>query len=94
MIHPEGRPFVLFPLLASGLSALIKRPKLACSFLGLSLANAFFFRNPKREPSLNLSLLSLLQMGRLFVVRLRKDLTGLMGLSIGLEYLCVSGMYI
>ncbi len=52
MIHPEGRPFVLFPLLASGLSALIKRPKLACSFLGLSLANAFFFRNPKREPLL------------------------------------------
>ncbi len=50
MIHPEGKPYVLAPLIAGAFFTLAKKPKLALGFLGLSLANGFFFRNPKREP--------------------------------------------
>lgn len=50
MIHKEGKPFVFFPLLASGLLYLLKKRKTSLGLLGLSVANAYFFRNPKREP--------------------------------------------
>lgn len=52
MIHPEGKPFILTPLLLSGVSYAFKKKKLSLGLLGLSLANAFFFRNPRREPLL------------------------------------------
>ncbi|MCS7199071.1 MAG: phosphatidylserine decarboxylase [Caldimicrobium sp.] len=50
MIHKEGKPFVLGPLLFSALSLLFKKKRLALGLLGLSLANVLFFRNPRREP--------------------------------------------
>ncbi len=50
MIHREGKPFIITPLIASGLSFLLGKSKLTLGFLGLSLFNAYFFRNPKREP--------------------------------------------
>lgn len=50
MIHPEGKPFILTPLVLSGLSYLFRKKHLALGFLACSLANAFFFRNPRREP--------------------------------------------
>ena len=50
MIHPEGKPFIAIPLLASGLTALFKKKKTSLFFLSGALAMAYFFRNPKREP--------------------------------------------
>lgn len=50
MIHKEGKPYIIAPLLASGLSFFLGKPKLSLSFLGFSLVSAYFFRNPKREP--------------------------------------------
>jgi len=49
-IHPEGRPYVLAPLLAGGFSFLLRKPKLSLFFLGCAFLNAYFFRDPKREP--------------------------------------------
>ncbi len=50
MIHPEGKPFIAIPLLASGLTALFKKKKTSLFFLSGALAMAYFFRNPRREP--------------------------------------------
>ncbi|MEZ0344624.1 MAG: phosphatidylserine decarboxylase [Caldimicrobium sp.] len=53
MIHPEGKPYITIPLLASGLAALFKKPKTSLFFLSGALALAYFFRNPRREPLLD-----------------------------------------
>lgn len=53
MIHPEGRPYIIVPLIASGISALLRKPKTSLFFLSGALAFAYFFRNPKREPLLD-----------------------------------------
>ena len=53
MIHPEGKPYILLPLISSGISALLKKPKASLFFLSSAVALAYFFRNPKREPLLN-----------------------------------------
>ncbi|MFN4196399.1 MAG: phosphatidylserine decarboxylase [Caldimicrobium sp.] len=53
MIHKEGRPYILSFLLASGIAYFLGRTKWCLGLLGLSLASAYFFRNPKREPLYN-----------------------------------------
>ncbi|WP_051172909.1 phosphatidylserine decarboxylase [Thermodesulfobacterium hveragerdense] len=53
MLHKEGFPWVFYPLLFAGTSLLFKKRKAALLGLGIGLANAFFFRNPKREPVLD-----------------------------------------
>lgn len=53
MIHQEGKPYVIIPLIASGLAALFKKSKASLFFLSGALAFAYFFRNPRREPLLD-----------------------------------------
>jgi phosphatidylserine decarboxylase len=53
MIHKEGIPWVLYPLFFSTTALIFKKKKLAAAGLTLSALNAYFFRNPKREPVLN-----------------------------------------
>jgi len=72
MIHPEGRPYVLGSLLASGLTFLLKRPKLSLFFLGGALANAFFFRNPRREPLLEPELVISPADGKIILLRVEE----------------------
>ncbi len=57
MIHPEGKPFILTPLILSGLSLIFRKKKLGLGLLGLSLAGAYFFRNPTREAVLDTDLI-------------------------------------
>jgi phosphatidylserine decarboxylase len=53
MIHKEGIPWILTPLFLSAGAFFSKKKKLAMLFLGAGALNAYFFRNPKREPVLN-----------------------------------------
>lgn len=53
MIHPEGRPYILFPLLAGGICGLFKKRRASLFFLTTALGMAYFFRNPRREPLLD-----------------------------------------
>ncbi len=53
MIHREGYPWVLYPLLFSAGFACLKRKKTALLGLAIGSLNAYFFRDPSREPVLN-----------------------------------------
>lgn len=57
MIHPEGKPFIIPPLILSGLTLLLRKKKLSLGLLGLSLASAYFFRNPPRDAVLDTDLI-------------------------------------
>ena len=53
MIHKEGIPWILCPFLFSATALVFKKKKLALAGITLSALNAYFFRDPKREPALN-----------------------------------------
>ena len=53
MIHREGFPWIIYPLIFSATAFIFKKKKLALAGLTLSSLNAYFFRNPKRESALN-----------------------------------------
>ncbi len=53
MIHKKGIPWILSPLCFSAGMYFIKKRKLAFSGILLSILNAYFFRNPRRECILN-----------------------------------------
>jgi len=53
MIHKEGYPYVLAPVLLGGLLFGAGKKRLGLACLSLSMLNAFFFRNPDRQGILN-----------------------------------------
>ncbi len=53
MINKEGAPWILTPSLGALGAALFKKDKLAKALLGIAALNAFFFRDPPRDPVLH-----------------------------------------
>ena len=53
MISRDGLPWIFAPLGGSFLALLKGKKRLGAGLLGVSVLNAFFFRNPPREPVLN-----------------------------------------
>lgn len=73
MIHKEGLPWVIYPLLFSAGSLAFGKKKLAVAGLVLSSLNAYFFRNPKREPVLNPELIVSPADGKIVLCRIEEN---------------------
>lgn len=74
MIHREGLPWVVYPLILSGVSFILKRKKLGLTALALSGLSAFFFRNPRREPVFNSELIISPADGKVVMCRVEENL--------------------
>lgn len=74
MIHKEGLPWVVCPLIVSGVSFVFKRKKLGWIALILSGLNALFFRNPKREPVFNSELIISPADGKIVTCKIEENL--------------------
>lgn len=72
MIHKEGKNWILVPLFFSLGSFLFKKKKLGLLGLALSSFNAYFFRNPKREGTLNPEIILSPADGKVVVCELEK----------------------
>ena len=72
MIHKEGFPWIFYPFLFSTTALVFKKKKMAIAGLMLSSLNAFFFRNPKREPALNPELIVSPADGKVVLCRIEK----------------------
>ncbi len=53
MIHREGFPWIIYPLLFSTSALAFNKKRLALAGMILGSLNAYFFRNPKRETTLH-----------------------------------------
>ncbi len=74
MIHKEGYPWVLYPLVFSAGSVILKKKKMALLGLAISSLNAYFFRNPKREPIFNPELIISPADGKVVVCQIEENL--------------------